>query len=60
MPSYFCNDSNNITWFKDSDDQFSLNNWIDRFELTCASPFIISSFSMFNFMGWALGSLFVP
>jgi len=37
-----------------------LNNWISRYDLTCASKFILSGCGMFIFAGWLIGSTIIP
>lgn len=59
-PNYFCHNKNNITYEIDYDDEISLNNWVQEFDLVCASSFTISSFGMIFFAGYAIGSAIIP
>jgi len=44
----------------DQEDRISLDNWLQKYQLICASSLMISSFSMSFFTGFGLGSLVVP
>lgn len=59
-PSYFCVAENNVGYDVDWEDSTSLYNLTYKFNLNCASKFIISSLGMFFFSGFAVGSLFIP
>jgi len=60
QPEYFCDASHDISYTIDWDATTSLKNWMTRFDLICASPLMISSFSMLYFFGLAIGSIFLP
>mmetsp|Transcript_16487 Transcript_16487/g.27995 ORF Transcript_16487/g.27995 Transcript_16487/m.27995 type:complete len:250 (+) Transcript_16487:334-1083(+) len=60
VPSYFCEEANGITYEVVEESQITLDNWIKKYDLICAKPIIISSFSMSYFVGFAVGSIFVP
>jgi MFS family permease len=42
------------------DSEVSLHNWIEKFDLKCASHIVEASFAMVLFSGWMIGSFFVP
>lgn len=42
------------------DSEKSLHNWIEKFDLKCASHVVEASFAMCLFAGWTIGSFFVP
>ena len=56
-PDYFCDSSNGISYTVDQDSRITLDNWMNKYDLICASPFVISSFSMSFFAGYAIGSV---
>ena len=58
MPDYFCKPHNQITWDPDTDDPYTLDNWISRYNLYCKSSLFISSFGMCFFAGFAATSIF--
>jgi len=47
-------------WHIVEDSTMTLDNWMKRWEMYCDSHFIIASVSMFFFVGFAAGSLFIP
>jgi len=59
-PAKFCDAKNNIAWRIDPSDEISLENWIVKYDLVCANPFLISLFGMMFFTGFTVGSLFIP
>ena len=60
IPEYFCDSSHNITWHIIDDDKVSIDNWIKKYDMTCDSHYLISSFGMAMFAAWAVGSAFLP
>jgi MFS family permease len=60
QPQYFCNAQNGVIFETVTENQFSLDNWMVKYDMVCASPLMISSFSMVYFLGWTFGSLFLP
>ena len=59
-PEYFCQEQNGIRWDVDWSNDKSIENWISKFGLNCASGLTISSFGMLYFSGFAVGSTFWP
>ena len=59
-PNYFCEESNGISWEVDWSNNESIQNWISKYGLNCASSLTISSFGMLYFSGFAVGSSFWP
>ena len=47
-------------WHIVEDSSITLDNWMKRWSMYCDSKFVISSFSMFFFLGYAIASLFIP
>ena len=60
QPFYFCDAGNEITFDIVQDDDLTLDNWTKKFDLICASDLLMSSFSMTFFIGFGLGSIFIP
>lgn len=60
QPHHFCEAENGIGYTIDYEDEITLSNWIEKFDLICAGKFIISSFAMFYFMGFCSGSMLIP
>jgi hypothetical protein len=58
-PEYFCDKSHEIK-HRVVPSHVTLENWISKYDLVCADKFIISSFGMLYFAGFALGALFLP
>jgi len=59
-PEYFCDESHGVHYTIDWDDEYSLNNWMKKYEMYCASSFVISLFGMCYFLGLAVGSTIFP
>ena len=59
MPDYFCKHPE-IKWNIVKGDEINLINYISKYHLICANHTIISSFGMFYFGGFGLGSMFFP
>ena len=60
VPSYFCGEHAEISWEIVEDSTHTLDNWMSKYDLTCESPYLISSFGMSFFFGFFLGSFFLP
>ena len=59
-PEVFCDESEGVLWEIDEKDPISLNNWMKKYEMYCASSFTISLFGMCYFLGMAIGSTILP
>ena len=59
-PQWYCNPDNHITYKIDDNSDMTLTNWIDDFDLLCASKLEISSFGMLFFSGFTIGSMILP
>ena len=60
-PSYFCNHNEmKGTWHVVEGGERTLHNFMRNFDLTCSSNFLIGSTAMSLFLGFALGSMFLP
>ena len=60
MPENFCDPAKGMDWSIVAGDPITLDNWMVKFDLICASPFFISSFGIFFFAGMAIGALVLP
>jgi len=59
VPEYFCK-HNEIKWSIVEDDQYTLDNWMKKYALYCASDLTISAIGMAYFSGFAVGAAFLP
>ena len=58
----FCNDPDNLisNYWVDWSDQYSLHNWIEKLDLTCAPKWKLGFVSSAYFIGWCLTLLWFP
>ena len=59
-PEYFCDASHGVHRTIDWDHQYSLTNWMKKYDMVCASSFTISFFGICYFTGLAVGSTIFP
>lgn len=59
VPSYFCK-AEGLKYEIVEESQMTLNNWMNKYDLICASSQTLGMFGMSYFMGFAIGSLCLP
>lgn len=59
-PKDFCDDPNLASFEPDTSHEDYLNNWIQKFDLTCASSVKISAIGTTFFASWLFTLLFLP
>lgn len=60
QPHYFCSHKQEIVFKRDYDCLMTLNNLILKYNADCWDPIWISLPAMMFFLGWTLGSLWLP
>ena len=58
-PEYFCTHPE-VDWHIVKDHMYTLNNWMSKYDLYCASNLMVSAVGISFFIGFALGSAFLP
>ena len=59
-PEYICKNKNAISYEVDKGNPHTLNNWIDSFDMFCATKLEISMMATNFFIGQTIMFLFIP
>ena len=59
-PNDFCGDPDVLSYAPNMDNQDSLVNWIERFDLACSSELKINMITVAFFASWLISMLFLP
>ena len=60
LPDYFCENTDTIHWAIDKESPFTLENWMQKFDMVCSGKFVVSLFGMMFFTGFAVSSMVLP